>query len=120
MSRACSSTSPRIIPSTFHAMETSTPWSAVLDPDVVVREDRGGGTIVQLRGTASVARGAKAVLQLGIVGRPAHVNGAAGWVSLLDGEVFALAALTVRNGRIATMDIDRDRDRLARLDLAAW
>jgi hypothetical protein len=32
-------------------------------------------------------------------------NGTAGWVSLLDGEVYAIAALTLQNGRITTMDI---------------
>ena len=49
--------------------------------------------------------------------RPALINGAAGWVSLLDGEVYAIAALNVHNGRITTMDILLDRTRLARLDL---
>jgi hypothetical protein len=33
---------------------------------------------------------------------------------------FAIAALTVPNGRIATMDILRDPARLARLDLTAF
>jgi hypothetical protein len=41
-------------------------------------------------------------------------------VSLLDGDVFAIAALTVQNGRITTMDILLDSARLARLDLTAF
>jgi RNA polymerase sigma-70 factor, ECF subfamily len=90
---------------------------AVLDPDIVVREDRGGGTIVEVRGAENVARRAKAVSQLGLVARPALVNGAAGWVSLLDGELYAVAALNVHNGRIKTMNILLDPARLARLDL---
>jgi RNA polymerase sigma factor (sigma-70 family) len=90
---------------------------AVLDPDIVLREDTGSGTIVEVRGAENVARRASAFSQLGLVVRPALVNGAAGWVSLLDGEVFAIAALTQQNGRIATMDILLDRPRLARLDL---
>jgi RNA polymerase sigma-70 factor, ECF subfamily len=90
---------------------------AVLDPDVVVREDTGSGTVVEVRGAENVARRASAFSQLGLVVRPALVNGAAGWVSLLDGEVFAIAALAQQNGRITTMDILLDRARLARLDL---
>jgi RNA polymerase sigma factor (sigma-70 family) len=93
---------------------------AVLDPDVVVREDTGSGTIVEVRGAENVARRARAVSQLGLVARPALVNGAAGWVSLLDGEVYAVAALTLRNGRITTMDILLDPARLTRLDLTAF
>jgi RNA polymerase sigma-70 factor, ECF subfamily len=90
---------------------------AVLDPDMVLREDTGSGTMLEVRGAENVAHRAMAFSQLGLVVRPALVNGAAGWVSLLDGEVFAIAALTLQNGRITTMDILRDPARLARLDL---
>jgi RNA polymerase sigma-70 factor (ECF subfamily) len=93
---------------------------AVLDPDVVERVDTGSGTLVEVRGAENVARRAGAASQLGLVARPALVNGAAGWVSLLDGEVYAIAALTLRNGRITTMDILLDPARLARLDLIAF
>jgi RNA polymerase sigma-70 factor (ECF subfamily) len=91
---------------------------AVLDPDIVERVDTGSGTIVEVRGAENVARRAMAASQRdGLVVRPALINGAAGWVSLLDGEVFAIAALTLQNGRITTMDILLDSARLARLDL---
>jgi RNA polymerase sigma-70 factor, ECF subfamily len=90
---------------------------AVLDPDVVVREDTGTGTLVEVRGAENVAGRAKAFSQLGLVVHAALVNGAPGWVSWLDGEVFAVAALTQRSGRIRTMDILRDPGRLADLDL---
>jgi RNA polymerase sigma factor (sigma-70 family) len=91
---------------------------AVLDPDIVERVDTGSGTIVEVRGAENVACRAKAASQRdGLVGRPALINGAAGWVSLLDGELYAIAALTVHNGRITTMDILLDPARLARLDL---
>jgi RNA polymerase sigma factor (sigma-70 family) len=93
---------------------------AVLDPDIVVREDTGSGTLVEVRGAENVARRAAAVSRIGLVARPALVNGGAGWVSLLDGAVFAIAALTVQNGRITTMDILLDPARLARLDLTAF
>jgi RNA polymerase sigma factor (sigma-70 family) len=90
---------------------------AVLDPDIVLREDWGSGTIVEVRGAENVARRAMSFSQLGLVGRPALINGAAGWVSVLDAELYAIAALTLHNGRITTMDILLDPARLARLDL---
>jgi RNA polymerase sigma factor (sigma-70 family) len=93
---------------------------AVLDPDIVERVDTGSGTLVEVRGAENVARRAMAASQLGLVARPALVNGAAGWISLLDGAVYAVAALTLRNGRITTMDILLDPERLARLDLTAF
>jgi RNA polymerase sigma factor (sigma-70 family) len=92
---------------------------AVLDPDIVVREDTGSGTLVEVRGAENVARRAMAASRLGLVARPALINGAAGWVSLLRGEVFAVAALTVQNGRITTIEALLDPARLARLDLTA-
>jgi RNA polymerase sigma factor (sigma-70 family) len=93
---------------------------AVLDPDIVVREDTGSGTVVEVRGAENVARRAMVASQLGLVARPALVNGAAGWISLRDGDAFAIAALTLHNGRITTMDILLDPARLARLDLTAF
>ena len=87
---------------------------AVLDPDIVVREHTGSGTILEIRGAENVARRAMGASQLGLVGRPARINGAAGWVSLLAGEVYSVAALTLQNGRITIMDIHRDP---ARFDL---
>src|ERR671916_803588 len=92
--------------------------AAVLDPDIVLRGYWGSGTIVEVRGVENVARRAMvAASQLGLVVQPALINGAAGWVSLLDGEPYAIGALTVQNGLITTMDILLDPARLARLDL---
>jgi RNA polymerase sigma factor (sigma-70 family) len=93
---------------------------AVLDPDIVERVDTGSGTLVEVRGAGNVARRAMAAAQLGLVARPARINGAAGWVSLLDGDVYAIGALTLQNGRITTMDILLDPARLARLDLTGF
>jgi RNA polymerase sigma factor (sigma-70 family) len=90
---------------------------AVLDPDVVRRVDTGSGIIVELRGAENVARGAMAASLFGLDVRPALINGAAGWVSLRDGQLFSIGALTLRNGRITTIDILLDRARLARVDL---
>jgi RNA polymerase sigma factor (sigma-70 family) len=91
---------------------------AVLDPDIVERVDTGSGTIVEVLGAQNVARRALAAAsQLGLVGRRALINGAPGWVSVLDGELYAICALTVHNGRIRRMDILLDPARLARLDI---
>jgi RNA polymerase sigma factor (sigma-70 family) len=93
---------------------------AVLDPEVVVRGDVGSGSLLVTRGAENVARNAMSASRPGLVARSALVNGGAGWVSWLDGEVYAVAALTLRDGRIATMDILLDPARLARLDLSAF
>jgi RNA polymerase sigma factor (sigma-70 family) len=93
---------------------------AVLDPDIVRREDNGSGTLVEVRGAEHVARRAMAASRLGLDVWPALVNGAPGWVSLLDGAVFAVGALTVRKGRITAIDILLDPARLARLDLTGF
>ena len=90
---------------------------AVLDPDVVRRTDSGSGIIVELRGAENVACGAMGASLLGLDVRPALINGAAGWVSLLDGKLFAIGAITLRNGRITAIDILLDPARLARVDL---
>ena len=90
---------------------------AVLHPDIVLREDRGSGSIVEVRGAERVARSALAASRLSLVVRPALINGAAGWVSLKEGAVFSIGALTVKHGRITTLDILLDPARLARLDL---
>jgi RNA polymerase sigma-70 factor (ECF subfamily) len=92
---------------------------AVLYPDIVFREDWGSGSIVEVHGAEQVAHRAMAASRLDLVVRPALINGAAGWVSLRDGAVFAIGALTVKQGRIATMDILLDPARLARFDLTA-
>jgi hypothetical protein len=60
--------------------------------------------------------GAMHASRLGLVGRPALIDGAAGWVSLLDVEFFVIGALMVHKGRITTMDILLDPARLARID----
>jgi RNA polymerase sigma-70 factor, ECF subfamily len=91
---------------------------AVLDPHIVERVDTGSGTIVEVRGAENMARRAMAAASHrdGLVGRRALINGAPGWVSVLDGEFYAICALTVQGGRIARMDLLLDPARLARLD----
>jgi RNA polymerase sigma-70 factor, ECF subfamily len=95
---------------------------AVLDPDVVLRADRGFG-----RGLSAVFRGAPAVAGQALTfsgsGRqlwPAVVNGVAGVVVTAGGRAVAVMGFTVAGGRIVAIDALADLDRLAGLDLAAF
>jgi RNA polymerase sigma-70 factor (ECF subfamily) len=92
----------------------------VLDPDVVLRADLGplptGGSR-EVRGAAKVAGQALFYSRLGLVTRPALVNGAIGTVSTLDGEPFSVGGITVRGGKIVEIDILADPERLRQLDL---
>jgi RNA polymerase sigma-70 factor, ECF subfamily len=90
---------------------------AVLDPDVVLRADSGPDARIEVRGAAAVAGQALAYSQLGLVVRPALVNGEAGWVTTLEGRLFSVGAFSVRDGRIVSIDILADPARLSRLDL---
>ncbi len=91
---------------------------AVLDPEVVVRADSGVGIERELRGAALVARNASAFHRLGLLTRPAIVNGVAGAVALRDdGSAFSVGAFTVRGGKIVAIDFLADPVRLAGLDL---
>jgi RNA polymerase sigma factor (sigma-70 family) len=91
---------------------------AVLDPDIVLRAD--GGRAVpsrEVRGAETVAGQALMWSRVGLTGRRALVNGAAGVVSTRDGQPFSVGAFTIRGGKIVEIDILADPERLARLDL---
>jgi ketosteroid isomerase-like protein len=90
---------------------------AVLDPDVVLRADFGGGVTRELRGAEAVASQAQVYSRIGLVIHPALINGAVGAVTTRDGRPFSVAAVTVRDGKIVEMDFLADPERLARLDL---
>ena len=94
---------------------------AVLDPDVVLRADRGGvppGASRELRGARAVAEQALTFSRLVQFARPVLVNGAAGIVSWLPGgQPFSVMGFTVRRRRIVEIDILADPARLRRLDL---
>jgi RNA polymerase sigma-70 factor (ECF subfamily) len=95
---------------------------AVLDPDVVLRSDGGTGRprLVQVvHGAEAVAR--NAMLFRGFAGTATRtlVNGLPGGVAWLpNGRPFAVVSMTVAGGRIVSIDVLADPDRLARLDLA--
>lgn len=95
---------------------------AVLDPDIVLRVDHGAvpaGVSRVVRGAAAVAGQALTFSAIKRVIRPALVNGALGVVTFVAGEPFAVMSFTVRNGRIAGIDILADPARLRQLDLSA-
>jgi RNA polymerase sigma-70 factor (ECF subfamily) len=91
---------------------------AVLDPDVVLRQDFGPAAGArQLRGAAAVAGQAASYAQIGLDIRPALINGAAGAVAFRHGQPFSIGAVTVRNGKIVELDFLGDPERLRKLDL---
>ncbi len=90
---------------------------AVLDPDVVLRADFGGGVTQELRGAEAVASQARGYSQVGLVVHPALVNGAVGAVTTRQGLPYSVAAVTVRDGKIVELDFLVDPERLAQLDL---
>jgi RNA polymerase sigma factor (sigma-70 family) len=93
---------------------------AVLDPNVVLRADLGpvpAGGSREVRGAEEVAGQAVMYSRLGLQMKPALINGAAGLVSMRDGQPFSVGGLTIRGGKIVEMDILADPERIARLDL---
>src|ERR671923_1896834 len=91
---------------------------AVLDPDVVLRQDLGPvGGARELHGAETVASQALSYAQIGLDVRPALINGVAGAVAFRNGEPFSIGAVTVRNGKIVELDFLADPERLRQLDL---
>lgn len=93
----------------------------VLDPEVVLRADFGAvppGRSVVVRGAEAVARQATAWGRVDIVMRRVLVNGTPGAVLTIGGQLFSVAAVTVRAGRIVEIDFLGDPKRLAQMDLA--
>jgi RNA polymerase sigma-70 factor (ECF subfamily) len=93
---------------------------SVLDPDVVLHADLGpsapGGRF-ELHGVEAVAKQARTYSRLGLVIRPALVNGAAGVVTFRDDEPFSVGAFTVKGGRIVEIDFLADPERVRQVDL---
>ena len=93
---------------------------AVLDPDVVLRADRGAvpaGGLTQVHGAAAVAGQALTFARFAYSAHPALVNGAAGVVNTADGQPVSVMSFTITRGKIVAIDILADPDRLRRLDL---
>jgi RNA polymerase sigma-70 factor (ECF subfamily) len=94
---------------------------AVLDPDVVLRADRGAvppGASRVIHGAKTVAERALTFSRLAHTVQPVLVNGAAGIVSWLpNGQPLSVMGFTVRRGKIVEIDVFADPARLHRLDL---
>jgi RNA polymerase sigma factor (sigma-70 family) len=92
----------------------------LLDPDVVLRVDRGAVRPgVEVRGAQAVLEQASTYAGGARFARPALVNGAAGLVVAPRGRPVAVVGFTVANGKIAEIDVLADRARLRDLDLHA-
>src|SRR5215217_6079332 len=93
---------------------------AVLDPEVVLRADRGAaGTSRVVRGARAVAGQALTFSQFAPFAQPALVNGAAGLVTAPGVRPLSVMGFTVRRGKVIEIDILADTERLGRLDLPA-
>jgi hypothetical protein len=75
---------------------------ALLDPDVVLRADDGGGALQIVEGARAVATRAR-FFSTGRAAHPAIVDGAAGFVATEAGVPVAVLAFTVVDGRITAM-----------------
>lgn len=94
---------------------------ALLDPEVVLRSDGVGARrdlVSVVRGAAAVARRTLLYGRLAEMATRALVNGIPGGVVWTpDGRPFAVMSITVAGGRIVSIDVLADPDRLSRLDL---
>ena len=96
---------------------------AVLDPGVVLRADAGkllpGGMDV-LNGAQAVAGRLATFQRMATISttRPARINGAAGLVNTIDGELVSIMSFTVADEKIVAIDILSDPERLAAIALA--
>ncbi|HEX4107275.1 MAG TPA: RNA polymerase sigma factor SigJ [Solirubrobacteraceae bacterium] len=94
----------------------------LLDPDVVLRADAGALTFPSsrhVRGAHKVAAQTLSFRGAAAAARPVLVNGAAGFLVDQQGHPLSVAGITVRNGRIAEIDILADPERLRHIDLSA-
>lgn len=91
---------------------------ALLEPEVVARSDGGSPRPrAVVRGAEAVAGGAIFGARFAEAARPALVNGAAGLVAMADGRPTSVLAFTITGGRIVSIVILNDPERLDRLDL---
>ena len=95
----------------------------LLDPDVVLRADMGTAApadfTLLIRGAAQVAGRALLFSRPGVSSRHALVNGAAGLLSWQDDKLVAVLGFTIAHGKIVTIDVLADPERLSRLGAVA-
>jgi RNA polymerase sigma factor (sigma-70 family) len=93
----------------------------VLDPDVVRRADETAvppGAARELRGAEAVAKEVLAYVRTARMARPVLVDNAMGFVVAPRGRLRIAVRCTVREEKIAAMDVIADPDRLRKLKLA--
>jgi RNA polymerase sigma-70 factor (ECF subfamily) len=94
---------------------------AVLDPDLVVRADAASaraGAPAEEQGASNWASQAIVLSQGAVAARPALVNGAVGVIVAPRGQLFRVLSFTLKDGKIASIDVIGDPERLRQLDLA--
>ena len=91
---------------------------ALLDPDIVLRADRGADGFDMVRGARAVGEQALTFSRFAPFGRLALVNGTPGVVTAPDGKTFSVMAFTVAGGKIVRIDILADPVRLQRLGIS--
>ena len=95
----------------------------LLDPDVVLRADIGTAApadfTLLIRGAAQVAGRALLFYRPGVSSRHALVNGAAGLLSWQDDRLVAVLGFTIAHGKIVTIDVLADPERLSRFGAMA-
>ncbi|MER6174292.1 RNA polymerase sigma factor SigJ [Streptosporangium sp. NPDC001681] len=93
---------------------------AVLHPDVVLRSDGGVARArhtVVISGARTVAEQALTFGRLSPFARPALINGSAGVVVAAQGRPLSVMAFTVTDGKIVSIEVLADPERLHELDL---
>jgi len=89
----------------------------------VLRADMGAAApadfTLLIRGAAQVAGRALLFSRPGVSSRHALVNGAAGLLSWQDDKLVAVLGFTIAHGKIVTIDVLADPERLSRLGAVA-
>jgi len=90
---------------------------AALDPDVVLRDDRQPEATRVTRGAIALAKQVSGRAQ---AAQTALVNGSVGVIAAPRGKLAYVLQFTIRNGKIAEVDLISDPTRISRLDLAVF
>ncbi len=94
---------------------------AVLDPELVVRADAAsavGGVAREVRGAENWAKQAITFARGARFAQAALVDGTVGVLVAPRGRLFRVLRFTLSNGKIATVEVVGDRERLGEMDLA--
>jgi RNA polymerase sigma-70 factor (ECF subfamily) len=94
---------------------------AVLDPDVLLRDDSAGlpGGAAVMRGAPAVGRYALGFSRSAQFVEPALVNGAVGLAIVPQGRLMGALGFTISGGKITEIDMISEPGRLQEVDLAA-